>query len=505
MPVKGMTPAEIAAATQAVVASGGKSTDRANRLPGETASEANARITAAYKAQVKPELTQEGKAAGATIEFVRTAAGGVGEYREVFPIGKPIPTERTTAYGNVYDSQGNLISGTGLKTGVPGTLTIVSEVENPDGTKTVTYSDGTKKTLPKTTASVTTITETGRVTNADGSTTITYSDGTKKVIPKQVTSLNTNSGGATYTGAGTSTDPFKMNGTNFTGTLGGVNYVNGVKEDTAKRTAQQDFKASLAELGLADLADTIDGLIRQDFTVAQIKLELPKQQAYKDRFPGMQALRDAGQAVNEATYISMERGYLQTLQAYGLDTKVLGSRKQLGTYVANLVSPREFEERVNLAATRVKDNADVISQFKVYYPEVDNAALTAYLLNPTVGMDIIKKQVRLAEIGAAAMDVGFGTGVSIVEAEELRGGVGEQDYQTIRSAFAQAKVLSDQQARLARIEGTNYSQNEAIQGIVGKNIQSQMASQKRAERETMTRFGGRSGVTSTSLRSDTEI
>lgn len=309
----------------------------------------------------------------------------------------------------------------------------------------------------------------------------------------------------TYTGSGSATDPFKLNGANFTGNLGGVNYVNGVKEDIAKRTAQQDFRAALAELGLADLADTVDGLIRQDFTVAQIKLELPKQQAYKDRFPGMEALRAAGQAVNEATYISMERGYLQTLQAYGLDTKVLGSRKQLGTYVSNLVSPREFEERVNLAATRVKDNADVISQFKVYYPEVDNAALTAYLLNPTVGMDIIKKQVRLAEIGAAAMDVGFGTGVSIVEAEELRGGVGEQDYQTIRSAFAQAKVLSDQQARLARIEGTNYSQNEAIQGIVGKDIQSQMASQKRAERETMTRFGGRSGVTSTSLRSETEI
>jgi hypothetical protein len=309
----------------------------------------------------------------------------------------------------------------------------------------------------------------------------------------------------TYTGSGSATDPFKLNGANFTGNLGGVNYVNGVKEDVAKRTAQQDFRSALAELGLADLADTVDGLIRQDFTVAQIKLELPKQQAYKDRFPGMEALRAAGQAVNEATYISMERGYLQTLQAYGLDTKVLGSRKQLGTYVSNLVSPREFEERVNLAATRVKDNADVISQFKVYYPEVDNSALTAYLLNPTVGMDIIKKQVRLAEIGAAAMDVGFGTGVSLSTAEELRGAVGEQDYQTIRSAFGQAKVLSDQQARLARIEGTNYSQNEAIQGIVGRDIQSQMASQKRAERETMTRFGGRSGVTSTSLRSETEI
>lgn len=313
------------------------------------------------------------------------------------------------------------------------------------------------------------------------------------------------SGNTNYSGGGTTTNPLKLNGANFTGSIGGVNYVNGVKEDTAKRTAQQEFRATLADFGLADLADAVDNLIRQDYTVSQIRLELPKQQAYKDRFPGMEALRAAGQAVNEATYISMERGYLQTLQAYGLDTKALGSRKQLGTYVSNLVSPREFEERVNLAATRVKDNADVISQFKTYYPEVDNSALTAYLLNPTVGMDIIKKQVRLAEIGAAAMDVGFATGVSLSTAEELRGAVGEQDYQTVRSAFAQAKVLSDQQARLARLEGTAYSQNEAIQGIVGRDIQSQMASQKRAERETMTRFGGRSGVTSTSLRSDTEI
>jgi hypothetical protein len=311
--------------------------------------------------------------------------------------------------------------------------------------------------------------------------------------------------GTNYSGGGTTTDPLKLNGANFTGTLGGTNYVNGVKEDTAKRTAQQEFRAVLGDFGLADLADVVDGFIRDDFSVSQIRLELPKTPSYKARFPGMESLRAAGQAVNEATYISMERGYLQTLAAYGVDTSTLGSRKQLGTYIANLVSPREFEERVNLAATRVKDNADVIAQFKTYYPEVDNAALTAYLLNPMVGMDIIKKQVRLAEIGAAAMDVGFATGVSLSTAEELRGAVGEQDYQTVRSAFAQAKVLSDQQSRLARIEGTNYSQNEAIQGIVGRDIQSQMASQKRAERETMTRFGGRSGVTSTSLRGDTEI
>jgi hypothetical protein len=268
-----------------------------------------------------------------------------------------------------------------------------------------------------------------------------------------------------------------------------------------RRTAQQEFRATLAEFGLGDLADAVDELIRNDYTVSQIKFELPKTNAYKLRFPGMEALRAAGQAVSEATYISMEKGYLQTLAAYGLEPEVLGTRKELGTYIANLVSPREFEERVNLAATRVKDNPDVVKQFKTFYPEVDNNALTAYLLNPTKGMDVIKKQVRLAEIGAAGLAAGFKSAVSMPVAEELRGAVGEQDYQTIQQSFEQAKLLSDQQSRLARIEGQQYSDLEAIRGVVGRDIENQLASQKRAEREIVTRFGGRSGVTSTSLRS----
>jgi hypothetical protein len=114
----------IDAVTKQQVAAGVKSTDRSARIGNETAAEANARITQGYKDQPKPDLTQEGKAAGATIEFVRTGAGGVGTYKEVFPMGTPIPTTRTTTSGNVYDAQGKLVSGTGLKTtgtGVSGT------------------------------------------------------------------------------------------------------------------------------------------------------------------------------------------------------------------------------------------------------------------------------------------------------------------------------------------------------------------------------------------------
>lgn len=58
------------------------------KLPGETNTQFNARVTTAYKDfAYKPELTDEQTAAGATVRWVRTGASGVGEYRIVYPIG----------------------------------------------------------------------------------------------------------------------------------------------------------------------------------------------------------------------------------------------------------------------------------------------------------------------------------------------------------------------------------------------------------------------------------
>jgi hypothetical protein len=99
MPVKGLSQAEIDEATRAQVASGAKSTDRVNRLPGETATEANARITAAYKEMTaKPIISQEAKDAGAIVKFVRTAAGGVGENMVIVPIGYDGPPIKVTEF-----------------------------------------------------------------------------------------------------------------------------------------------------------------------------------------------------------------------------------------------------------------------------------------------------------------------------------------------------------------------------------------------------------------------
>ena len=258
-------------------------------------------------------------------------------------------------------------------------------------------------------------------------------------------------------------------------------------------------------MGLADLTDTIDEFIKNDYTASQIKLELPKTTAYKTRFPGMEALKTANRAINEATYISNERAYLQTLRAYGLDTATLGSLSALGTYIANEVSPREFEERVNLASDRVTQNPDVLNTFKSYYPEADKSSVVAYLLNPKAGIDLVKKQVRVAEIGAAAVAAGFKpTTISTTYGETLVPDTGDKTFNTIRAEFQKAKQLSDAQRSLAQIEGQTYSDVEAIEGVVGGDTQKLLASQQRAERE-IARFSSRSGVTGSSLGSGINV
>jgi len=323
---------------------------------------------------------------------------------------------------------------------------------------------------------------------------------------------NQNKGG-TFTGSGTTADPLLVDGVPYNGVLGGVQYVNGVAqtkstsdltakdiEDKARRSAQQEFLASLSELGLGDLYDTINEMIVQDYTVAKIKLELPKTGAYKLRFPGMSALKDAGRAISEATYIANERGYLQTLRAYGLDTATLGNRSSLGTYIANEVSPREFEERVNMAATRVKENPDVMATFKTYYPQVDEGGVIAYMLNPKAGLDIIKKQVRTSEIGAAATNAGFAKEImGVIESANLVPAVGEATFAQIALEFQRARQLANTQRRLAQIEYQPYTDLEAIGAVVGDDVTKMLASERRAQRE-VSRFGARGGITGASLR-----
>jgi len=338
------------------------------------------------------------------------------------------------------------------------------------------------------------------------------------ITPTTNANSTASSMGTNYSGSGTNSDPFRVNGTAYTGTVFGSTYNNGVVVDVAAKTADDiakqgrldartEFSNTLKALGLPqNLVDELDNMIKQDYTKSQMYLELQKTPAWKMRFPGMDALAAAGKAIDAGTYISQEKSMLQTLDYYGVDKKIFGTTAELGKQIANLVSPKAFEDRVALAAQDVEANPDVLSQLNLYFG-VDKSAAISYLLNPEIGLDIIKRQARAAEIGAkaAASKFDFGqTKEGAGVAESFINAAGTMDLQSLGTVFQQSRQLAENQGRLAQIEGASYNDLQAVSAILGKDQAAILDSQRRAAREGA-RFGGGSGLGSGSLKRETTI
>jgi len=334
------------------------------------------------------------------------------------------------------------------------------------------------------------------ITNADGTITIIYSDGTYTTSgtpKKQITTDEVTKAVADAVAALNATWQSKFD------TMAATQKANQQAQVT---TALEDFKANLKLAGLDSLADVIDGYIKQDMTASQIKINLVGTDAYKARFPGMADLAKAGRAVNEATYISMERGMTSILKAYGLDDKIFGTTAKLGTVIANQVSVAEYEQRVAMASDKVKKNSDVLASLNEYYG-VDITGAISYLLDPKLGMDIVKKQIRAAEIGAAAEMYKFD--LDKAAAESYINVSGTSDLNSLKESFGRARLLADTQSRLASIEGDKgYNELQAVATTLGNDQQRMLESQRRALRE-QARFAGQSGISSASLKTESNI
>lgn len=141
--VKELTKAQVEEVTAKVVMDGGKSTDPKNRLKGETATQANARITAAYKEMTaKPVLSEEQIKAGAKVQFVRTGAGGQGEYTVVVPPGYKGPRTTTQWTDGIIPGNSKYTTGSSVGTKISGGKVVSAS----STTKTSTTTSSTTST-----------------------------------------------------------------------------------------------------------------------------------------------------------------------------------------------------------------------------------------------------------------------------------------------------------------------------------------------------------------------
>ena len=135
----GMTAQQVLVKTAEQVAAGITSTSKEARLGNETSSEANARLTAAYREMIaKPIMTPEQQAAGGEIRYVRSGGAGRGEYRVIMPIGSRVKGDATAWTMGIIPSYSRYVTGTtlGMWSNGDGTVTNVGQVPVTTLTKT---------------------------------------------------------------------------------------------------------------------------------------------------------------------------------------------------------------------------------------------------------------------------------------------------------------------------------------------------------------------------------
>lgn len=186
-----------------------------------------------------------------------------------------------------------------------------------------------------------------------------------------------------------------------------------------KVSAFNILKDEFARYGLGSLVEGIRGLMTDGTPASEFALKLRETDAYKKRFAANEQRIARGlSALSPAEYIGLEDQYQNLMRNYGLPASyysevtdpVTGIKRQTGfdKLIAGDVSAAELEDRISTAQQRVLNtNPEVLKALKQFYPDLGNADILAYTLNPEQGLADIKRKVTAAEIGGAALAAGL--------------------------------------------------------------------------------------------------
>jgi hypothetical protein len=272
-----------------------------------------------------------------------------------------------------------------------------------------------------------------------------------------------------------------------------------------KVKAKDKLTTLLAGYGLEGLAGFIDRRIMADVSEEQVMLELYDQPEYQKRFPGMAELRKKGRTITEKEYMDNENAMVQTARFFDLPKGFYDGPEDFGDLIAKEVSPKEFQDRLQVGQDLARTlNPSVKSQLIEFYG-VGEGDLTAFVLDADRALPLIQKQAKAAQFVGIGRAAGFTLGgITSQQAENIAGteSYAKLSEAELSKALGTAGQLRSTQQRLARLEGVEYNEQEALKAVIEGSPEALLASQQRAQREAA-RFSARGGVTGSSLRSTT--
>lgn len=274
-----------------------------------------------------------------------------------------------------------------------------------------------------------------------------------------------------------------------------------------RRSAYNILKMEFDQYGLGSLVTDIENLLINDTPTSEFGLRLRGTDAYKTRFKANEARIAAGlSALSPAEYVGLEDQYQNVMRNYGLPASYYTkdpTGKQVGfeKFIAGDVSATELADRISTAQKRVINaNPEVSSALRAFYPDIQNGDILAYVLDPSQGLENIKRKVTAAEIGGAAMSQGLGT--SATRAMQLAGyGV---DKEAATAGFSTIGAGLQRGSELASIYQQDPYTQETAESEVFKLSGSQEARKQRQKVTGLEKatFGGQSGLTSGALARD---
>ena len=269
-------------------------------------------------------------------------------------------------------------------------------------------------------------------------------------------------------------------------------------------SAYNILRDEFGKYGLSSLVDGIKGLLVDGTPASEFALRLRETPAYQARFSANADRIKAGlSALSPAEYVALEDQYQNIMRNYGLPKSyyaetvdpTTGIKKQTGfdRFISGDVSPTELEDRIATAQQRVTNsNPEVLQALKQFYPDISNADILAYTLDPQNALTNIKRKVTAAEIGGAALAQGLqaqgGTaeslaGLGITKAQA------QQGYADIANILPRGSQLADIYGQPA------YTQQIAEAEVFNTAGSAEAAKRRRKLSELeQAQFGGSSGV-----------
>jgi hypothetical protein len=280
-------------------------------------------------------------------------------------------------------------------------------------------------------------------------------------------------------------------------------------EDKARRKSAYDMLyEEFDNYGLGSLVSDIKNiLVDGSLDPTEFSLKIRNTDAYKARFIANEARLAKGlRALSPASYIAMEDKYQEVMRQYGLPESYYaktgtGVQEGFRKLIENDVSNIELEDRISTAQKRVINaNPEVTQAIRQFYPDITNADILAYTLDPKNAIENIKRKVTTAEIGGAAIQSGLQTGLPRAEQLQAAGVTKEtaqQGYGTIAGGLQRG-------SQLASIYGEDpYTQTTAETEVF--NIAGAQGARKQRQKITgleKATFGGQSGISSGALTRD---